>query len=83
MVSKRFIEKIGALVQLMSVEDELTLMAISSVKTDLTSDQANVTDMTLSVVANSASTDMCREVTATSFVGGLGHVQVKAILATA
>ena len=62
MVSKRFIEKSRALVQLMSEEDELTLMAISSVKTDLASDQANVTGMALSVVANSASTYMCREV---------------------
>jgi len=42
MVSKRFIEKSGALVQLMSEEDELTLMAISSVKADLASDQAYV-----------------------------------------
>lgn len=90
MVSKRFIEKkVGylALVQLMSEEDELTLMAISSVKADLASDKHNVAGMALCAVANSASTDMCREVShdVIRLMSGSGHssVRAKAILAAA
>ena len=90
MISKRFIEKkVGylALVQLMAEEDELSLMAISSVKADLASETQNVVSMALCAVANSASADMCREVSrdvirlVTS--SGRASIKAKAILAAA
>ena len=87
-VSKRFIEKkVGylALVQLMAEEDELALMAISSVKADLASEQQNIVGMALCAVANAASTDMCREVARDilRLMGGSKHASIKgkAILA--
>lgn len=89
-VSKRFIEKkVGylALVQLMAEEDELALMAISSVKADLASEQHNIVGMALCAVANAASSDMCREVARDilRLIGGSKHASIKgkAILAAA
>lgn len=87
-VSKRYIEKkVGylAIVQLMAEEDELTLMAISSVKADLASEQHNIVGMALCAVANAASADMCREVAhdVLRLMSSSGHAAIKgkAILA--
>jgi len=63
-VSKRMSEKkVGylALCQLMGEEDELTLMAVSSIKADLASERPAIVQTALAAVANTASADMCRE----------------------
>ena len=87
-VSKKYVEKkIGylALVQLMGEDDELTLMAISSIKADLASDKHNVVGMALSAIANTANADMCRElamdVVRLMAPGSPTSIRTKAILA--
>jgi len=63
-VSKRMSEKkVGylALCQLMGEEDELTLMAVSSIKADLASERPAIVQTALAAVANTANADMCRE----------------------
>lgn len=63
-VSKRMSEKkVGylALCQLMGEEDELTLMAVSSIKADLASERPAIVQTALAAIANTASADMCRE----------------------
>ena len=88
-VSRKYVEKkMGylALVQLMGEEDELTLMAISSIKADLASDKSNIVGMALCAVANTANTDMCRELAidiGRLISGGKAAVRAKAILAAA
>ena len=86
-VSRKYVEKkMGylALVQLMGEEDELTLMAISSIKADLASDKPNIVGMALSAIANTANPDMCRELAVDIgrlISGGNAAVRAKAILA--
>lgn len=73
-VSKNMSEKkVGylALCQLMGEEDELTLMAVSSIKADLASERPAIVNTALAAVANTASADMCREL-ATDVLGLLG-----------
>ena len=87
-ISKKYVEKkIGylALVQLMGEEDELSLMAISSIKADLASSKHSVVGMALTAVANTANADMCRELAVDICrLASNGHTSIrsKAILAS-